>query len=179
MTASPREDRHGLEVELQRVADLDLKALKARWLELKGVPLPKFIRRGLAMRAVAHAIQKRALGGLDRATQRKLDQLVEQIVPSGVKPPRRPNRIKTGTRLVREWNGRIYEVTVLPDGFEWKGERHRSLSMIARKITGTRWNGWVFFGLKKPAALPKDTNALPARPPRRVLRPRAGPDLNR
>lgn len=145
----PREEQ--VEVEIAALAGLDLEGLKARWFELKGIPLPKFMRRELMTRAVAHAIREKVLGGLDTATQRKLDQLIRQIVPKGERAPSARNRIKAGTRLIREWQGRTHEVTVTPDGFVWQGARYRSLSEIARRITGTRWSGWVFFGIKKRA----------------------------
>jgi hypothetical protein len=135
-------------------ADLPLDALKARFLDLRDKPLPKFTRRGLMTRAVEHAIREATFGGLDRETQKRLDQLVRQIVPSGEKPPPAPRMIKAGTRLLREWQGRVHEVTVTKDGFVWQGAAHRSLSEIARLITGTRWNGWVFFGLKKTGSAP-------------------------
>jgi hypothetical protein len=146
-----RPTREEVEAEIALLGGLSLEALKARWLELKGIPLPKFMRRGLMIKAVAHAIRESAFGGLDRPTQTKLEQAMRQIVPSGQKPPPAGNKIRAGTRLVREWRGRVHEVTVAGDGFVWNGKRHRSLSEIARLITGTRWNGWVFFGLK-PAA---------------------------
>ena len=99
--------------------------------------------------AVAYAIQEAALGGLDPATRKWLDTLAAQIVPAGAKRPPRPNRVKPGTRLIREWKGRVHEVTVVEDGFAWNGKHYHSLSVIARAITDTRWNGWVFFGLKQ------------------------------
>lgn len=141
-----------VEEELARLPDRSLDELKARWLELKGVPLPKFMRQGLMTLAVAHAIQEAAYGGLDPVTRKKLDALAAEIVPKGGKPPRRPNRVKPGTRLVREWKGQTHDVMVLEDGFAWRGKRYGSLSVIAREITGTRWNGWMFFGLKQREA---------------------------
>jgi hypothetical protein len=138
-----------VEEELARLPDLSPEELKARWLELKGVPLPKFMRRGLMTRAIAFAIQEAAFGGVDAATRKRLDELASQIVPAGGKAPPRPNRVKPGTRLVREWKGRVHDVMVLEDGFAWRGKRYASLSVIAREITGTRWNGWVFFGLRQ------------------------------
>src|SRR4051794_31414530 len=109
------------EAEIDRLVDLPLDELKARFLALKGMPLPKFMRRGLMTQAVAHAIQEAAHGGLDRETQRRLDQLVWQIVPAGAKPPPPPNRIKAGTKLLREWKGTVHEVLVTKDGFAWQG----------------------------------------------------------
>lgn len=87
-----------LDGELTKLAVLSLDQLKARWLHLKGFPLPKFLRRGLMTMAVSHALREAALGGLDVATQKRLDILVAQIVPTGQRPPPKPNRIKPGTR---------------------------------------------------------------------------------
>jgi hypothetical protein len=165
MTPAAKVDTSAVEEELARLPALSLDQLKARWLELKKVPLPKFMRRGLMTRAVAYAIQEVAYGGLDRDTLKRLDQLAAQIVPSGGKTPPRPNRVKPGTRLVREWKGRVHDVMVLEDGFAWKGKRYASLSVIARQITGTRWNGWMFFGLKQREA--KRAAALAAPPSKR------------
>ena len=161
-----RPTQEQVEAEIAFLGGLSLEALKARWLELKGIPLPKFMRRGLMTKAVAHALRESAFGGLDPATQRKLEQAIRQIVPSGQKPPPAANKIKAGTRLVREWRGRVHEVSVAADGFVWNGKRHRSLSEIARLITGTRWNGWVFFGLKSAAGVA--AKAIPASNPKRL-----------
>jgi hypothetical protein len=141
------------DTEVAGLDQLSSEELKARFLQLRGVPLPRFMRRGLMLQAVAHAVREHASGGLDPLTRRRLDELMRTIVPTGERAPVKPNRkIKAGTRLVREWQGRVHEVTVVVDGFVWSGQRHRSLSEIARAITGTRWNGWTFFGLKRPTA---------------------------
>lgn len=137
--------------ELAALETMSLAGLKARWQALTGRPLPKFMRRGMMTRAVAHAVQENRLGGIDAATAKRLDRLVTGIVPAGdVPPPRKAarRRMKAGTRVLREWQGHVHEVIVVGDGtFLWRGERYRSLSVIARAITGTRWNGWTFFGL--------------------------------
>ena len=159
--ARPTEEQ--VEAEIALLGGLSLEALKGRWLELKGIPLPKFMRRGLMTKAVAHALRESACGGLDPATQRKLEEAIRQIVPSGQKPPPAANKIKAGTRLVREWRDRVHEVTVAADGFVWNGKHHRSLSEIARLITGTRWNGWVFFGLKSAAGVKAKADPTPVR----------------
>ena len=165
MTIVPEPSASDADKEIAGLGDLSLADLKARWLELKGVPLPKFMRRSLMTQAVAHAIREAASGGLDPKTRKRLDTLVRQIVPKGDKPKPRANRIKTGTRLIREWHGQVHEVIVAADGFIWKGERYASLSVIARRITGTRWNGWLFFGLKKrqPSALVSGSESVPPR----------------
>jgi len=141
---------HEREVEVLRHLSLD--ELKARWLALRGVPLPKYMRRELMARAVAHAKREHRDGGLDAATRKRLEVLMAAIVPNGAAPARAPARkLKAGTRLLREWQGRVHEVAVEADGFVWNGQRYGSLSEIARLITGTRWNGWAFFGLKDRA----------------------------
>lgn len=145
-------DREGLQADLDRLNTLDAGALKRLWTGTGRPPLPKFMRRAMILRAVAHALQEDALGGLDAATQKRLDQLVRQFVPAGGRVPRPALRIKPGTRFIREWQGRTHTVTAEPSGFMWQGERFGSLSAIARAITGTRWNGRVFFGLKRPVA---------------------------
>ena len=100
---------------------------------------------------LAYRIQELAHGGLKRDTIERLRALAKQE-EKGSKGSRRTtvatNRPVTGTRLVREWKGVEHHVTVLAEGFEYLGHPYGSLSVIAREITGTRWNGWVFFGLK-------------------------------
>jgi hypothetical protein len=143
---------HAHEREVEVLRQLSPNELKARWLALKGVPLPKYMRRELMARAVAHAEREHRDGGLDAATRKRLEALIAAIIPNGAAPARAPARkLKAGTRLLREWQGRVHEVALEADGFVWNGERYRSLSEIARLITGTRWNGWTFFGLKDRA----------------------------
>ena len=100
------------------------------------------------MRAVAHRLQEIALGGLRPEPQRRLRQIVQEFRETGSTRMRARPELKPGTRLVREWQGRTYEVLVLDDGFSWRSTRYRSLSAIARTITGTPWSGPLFFGLK-------------------------------
>jgi hypothetical protein len=108
--------------------------------------------RELLLRAVAYRIQEKAFGGLSAATKRKL----AAISPAGAKAPRRVRKerhAKPGTRFLREWKGRTHEVVALEDGrFAYKGTVYRSLSVIAREITGTRWSGPTFFGLNAKGA---------------------------
>ena len=124
--------------------------LKAQWRELfQGEP-PPFNRRYLESR-LAYRIQELAHGGLKPETIRRLERLGEELDGGERKKSRiRADRDRpiTGTRLLREWQGVEQVVTVTADGFEWQGRPYKSLSAIARAITGTRWNGWTFFGLK-------------------------------
>ena len=123
--------------------------LKAQWRELFDSEPPPFNRRYLESR-LAYRIQELAYGGLKPETVKRLEALGEQLDGGD----RMKSRIRAdltpivGTRLIREWKGVEHVVTVTADGFDWQGRPYKSLSAIARAITGTRWNGWVFFGLK-------------------------------
>ena len=114
---------------------------------------PPFNRRHLENR-LAYRIQELAYGGLKPETLRRLEILGEQYDSDNVTTRRIRHDAKpvAGTRLVREYRGVEHTVTVLADGYEWQGRPYRSLSAIARAITGTRWNGLVFFGLKRQGA---------------------------
>ena len=123
--------------------------LKAEWRELFGAEPPLYNRKFLESR-LAYRIQELAYGGLKPETIRRLERLGEELDGGD----RKKSRIRAdtmpiaGTRLIREWQGVEQVVTVTNDGFEWQGRPYQSLSAIARAITGTRWNGRVFFGLK-------------------------------
>jgi hypothetical protein len=96
-------------------------------------------------RVIAYRLQEQALGGLSTSAQRML-----KVVASGVTPlPEAPIQLKPGSRLLREWNGKLHTVIVEEDGFSFDGQRFGSLSNIARKITGAHWSGPRFFGLKR------------------------------
>jgi hypothetical protein len=125
--------------------------LKRQWRDLFGAEPPAFNRRYLESR-LAYRIQELAYGGLKPETIRRLERLGEELDGGDRKKSRnradRNGRPITGTRLLREWQGVEHVVTVISDGYEWQGRPYKSLSAVARQITGTRWNGWVFFGLK-------------------------------
>ena len=124
--------------------------LKAQWRDLFATEPPPFNRRYLESR-LAYRIQELAYGGLKPETVRRLELLGEQL--DGGDRKKRGIRADAlpivGTRLIRDWQGVEQIITVMVDGFEWQGRPYKSLSAIARAITGTRWNGWVFFGLKR------------------------------
>jgi hypothetical protein len=125
--------------------------LKQQWRDLFATEPPPFNRRYLESR-LAYRIQELAYGGLKPETVRRLEELGEELY-GGRDQKKRSHRFDrdrpiAGTRLLREWQGVEYVATVTQDGFEWQGRPYQSLSAIARAITGTRWNGWVFFGLK-------------------------------
>ncbi|HBS48618.1 MAG TPA: DUF2924 domain-containing protein [Rhodobacteraceae bacterium] len=123
--------------------------LRAQWRELFDSEAPPFNRRYLESR-LAYRIQELAYGGLKRETVKRLERLGEELdggdrIKSRIRADLKPI---AGTRLIREWQGIEHVVTVTADGYEWQGRPYKSLSSVARAITGTRWNGWVFFGLK-------------------------------
>jgi hypothetical protein len=131
---------------------LDSSELRNRWVEAFGGPPPKRMSRDLLLRALAYHAQEQAEGGLGKAARKHLMRLAQG---SGVGPgPLSPlaAHLKPGTRLVREWRGEIHQVTVLEDGFDYRGGQYNSLSRIALRITGTRWSGPLFFGLRKSRA---------------------------
>jgi hypothetical protein len=135
-----------------RVAELKtmpVAELKARWRRLFDKEPPPYNRRFLESR-LAYRIQELAYGGLKSETIKRLEQLGEQLDGGDAKVRRqRMDRMPiAGTQLIRDWQGVEHVVTVRVDGFEYQGRPYVSLSAIARQITGTRWNGWVFFGLK-------------------------------
>jgi hypothetical protein len=137
---------------LTRVAalkTLPIPQLKQQWRDLFESEPPPYNRRFLEHR-LAYRIQELAYGGLKPETIRRLERLGEDL-DGGDKAKRRVRADAlpiVGTRLIREWQGVEQVVTVTPTGFEWQGRPYASLSAIARAITGTRWNGWTFFGLK-------------------------------
>ena len=139
---------------LSRLAELDLSELRQQWRSLYKADASLHLSRALLVRAIAYRMQEVALGGLRPAQQRRLRQYAQEFKETGETRLRARPELKPGTRLVREWHGRTYEVLVFDDGFSWQGTHHRSLSAIARKITGTPWSGPLFFGVKpnRPAS---------------------------
>jgi hypothetical protein len=129
-------------------------ALKARWRELFDTEPPPYNRRFLESR-LAYRIQELAYGGLKPETLGRLAPLADEVGGKAAKGPRpAKDRPIAGTCLIREWQGVEHSVTVRDDGYEYQGRPYKSLSAIARLITGTRWNGWTFFGLKNQRARP-------------------------
>jgi hypothetical protein len=145
-----------VEIELERLPKMSIVELRSRYRELFRTDPPKAFGPDLLRRSIAQRIQERAYGGLSRDHQRLLDQLVRaaQAKPNG--RLELPRRIKPGSELVRTWNRRTYRVVVLEKGFAWEGKTYSSLSQIAFGITGTKWNGPRFFGLRSGAAGDKD-----------------------
>ena len=123
---------------------MNLEALRGEWRRRYGAP-PTLRSADLLRRLLAWRVQAEALGGLD-------SKLVREICAAGKKGARPKSATPVGSRLAREWQGRLHEVEVVDGGFVHQGRRYRSLSAIARSITGARWNGPRFFGLREGEA---------------------------
>ena len=129
---------------------MSVNELKAEWQALFNAPAPNNSHRFFESR-LAYRIQELTYGGPDKQTRRMLDLLADEVEgtltrKAQIADPRNP---VVGTKLIREWDGVAHTVTVLKDGFDWRGQRYKSLSAVARAITGTRWNGYRFFGLRE------------------------------
>ena len=133
----------GIEREIATLDGLDRTELLARWRSAFRREAPPRLSRQLAVKAIAYDIQFKAFGGVSARTIRALKAAAKSgPAPAATQLPGR------GVRLIREWNGVLHEVEVLDDGYLWRGQRHRSLSAIALAITGTKWSGPRFFGIK-------------------------------
>ena len=158
----------GLEAELAELERLSLDDLRLRWRNHWGRLAPAPLARGLLFRVMAYRLQAEAFGDLDRKTIRMLERLADAAdkfassssstpgsdarLKSEVSPARAasdPLILKPGAFLIREWQGRIERVTVVCDGFAWNGATYTSLSAAAFAITGTKWNGHRFFGVRR------------------------------
>jgi hypothetical protein len=150
-TAPAQSTDPAVEAELDRLATMPIVELRLRYRELFRTDPPKAFGPDLLRRSIAHRMQEKAYGGLSRSAQRLLDQMMKAYA---AKPDGKivlPRRIKPGSVLVREWKGKSHRVTVLVDGFAYDGKTFGNLSEIAVLITGTRWNGPRFFGLRSKA----------------------------
>lgn len=170
MAFAPEPPRIAIAAELSDLDGLDLDALRSRWLKLTGRPAPRAFRSALLRRALAYEIQVAAFGGLPPAVKRRLRQLAAAARDGRFEEVLGTASIKPDTLLIRVWQGTTHRVMVLADGYAWNGITYGSLSSIAKAITGTNWNGWLFFGLKRddrnknaakagPAAAAEDIDA--------------------
>lgn len=136
----------------RQIAELDnlpLLELRKRWTRMFNASVPKGLSQDMLIRGIAYKIQEKAYGGLSQSMKRKLNTIAKQIDGDDRGGLDTGPALKPGAKLIREWQAQTYTVTVLDDGFEYNGKRYGSLSMIAREITGVRWSGPRFFGLKK------------------------------
>ena len=138
--------------ELQALHGRDLGQRRVQYRNRTGRIAPARVSRPLLLRVLAHQIQVEAFGDLSRDTRRMLDRLgAAEAQEQGAAAPilaEAPFRLKPGTMLSREWQGRMEQVMALDEGFAWNGRTHASLSAVAFAITGTKWNGHRFFGLR-------------------------------
>jgi Protein of unknown function (DUF2924) len=147
-------DQTALDVEIAHLRDLDLAGLRGRWHSVFGRRPPAHLPRHLLFRILAYRLQADRFGDLDDACRRLLDRsgLPEKVGQKAATSTRHIADVRPGTSLAREWNGRMQQVAVLAEGFAWNGRTYPSLSQVAFAITGTRWNGPRFFGLRdKPS----------------------------
>ena len=161
-----------LKSEIERIKAFDLDGLRVQWRNVFAKRAPKTLPRSLLVRALAYRVQADALGDLDLEVLRVLQGFTARHAPlrrqeredgrSGAASSRSSPRIKPGSVLVREWAGCVHRVMVLEVGFAWEGKTYRSLSHVARAITGTQWNGRRFFGVDRPKEAPK---SMPDAPP--------------
>ena len=130
--------------EIARLLVCDRQVCLEAWQGVFGIPAPKYLSVQFMRKALAYEIQAKAFGGLPNRVRRQL-----QAIAAGGNTSRPSGQMHPGARLIREWNGRTQEVEVLTDGFLWKGRRFRSLSAVAREITGAHWSGPRFFAVGK------------------------------
>ena len=128
---------------MAEIETMDRAALIAAWDKVVGTPVPKRLSQPFLRRFLAFEVQARERGGLPKGFVGKL------TTAARVDPPPVSPALRSGGRLIREWNGVTHVVDVVDGGFHWKGQRYASLSPIARAITGARWSGPRFFGLKR------------------------------
>jgi hypothetical protein len=147
-------DHNKLDAEIARLRDLGVKELCGCWQSIIGQQPPPHLPRHLLFRILAYRLQANRFGDLDGESKHLLDrsESPEKAGQKAVRLVRPITDVRPGTILGREWNGRMQRVSVLAGGFAWNGKTYPSLSQVAFAITGTRWNGPRFFGLRdKPA----------------------------
>jgi hypothetical protein len=141
-----------IEADLAAVGDMNAPDLRKEWARLYRSQPPKKLSRDLLQLGVAWKLQERAFGGLSGVTKRQIEDLSRTIATTSDLAKARTVSLRLGARLIREWNGETHEVLVVEDGFRWRGMTWRSLSAIAREMTGTHWSGPRFFGIGKAKA---------------------------
>jgi Protein of unknown function (DUF2924) len=139
-----------ISTKLEALPRLGKTELRVLWQELFGKPGHPKLRREMMIPILAYRIQEKAHGGLKPSTRKRLERLAQELERDPKAKLPTPQQIKTGTKLLRQWRGETHNVIVVDDGFDYRNKRYKSLSEIARHITGTRWSGPSFFGLKQP-----------------------------
>lgn len=185
-----KHDPDALAFPIAALGGLGRDGIHDLWRRLHRKPPPKGVTGELLLRALAWRLQCLRDGGVPRGTEQRLARAARvamreladarkaadtamNVGKTGqdASGPARPRRLRAGTRLLREWQGNVHEVTVLSDGFLWNGQSHRSLSVIAKAITGTSWNGWLFFGLTDKPARKAGVGVASATPEQTLKRP--------
>ena len=149
--------RNGVLKQITDLQTLSYQNLQERWRTLYGTEPPTY-NRALLVKRLAYRVQELAYGGLSDVARAELRERLdaEQLDTEAAEVARMERRQRkdgmpvVGTRLIREWQARRYEVTVVQGGFEYEGRRYRSLTAVTKAVTGTHWNGPAFFGLRKP-----------------------------
>jgi hypothetical protein len=145
-------DANPIEVQLEQLSQLSLSKLRAAWTRRLGSNPPAIRSRDMLLRMLAWKIQEKVHGGLDVNTQRTLLSVATALDRDGAYRPKIRHDLSPGVVLTREWKGVFHSVTVTGEGFQHLGKPYKSLSDIARTITGTRWSGPRFFGLEQKSA---------------------------
>jgi hypothetical protein len=168
-----RKERHNglastktsVEDEIAHLRGLDLREIRSRWQSVFGRPAPAHLTRHLLFAVIAYRLQADRFGDLDHATRQVLDRTVAKEAEPAMAArlasfDRKRTELTPGTVLVREWDRQSQRVMVMADGFAWNGQTYDSLSKVAFAITGTKWNGPRFFGLRDK----EGRTAMEARP---------------
>jgi hypothetical protein len=142
-------DHAALEAEIERLPALSLLELRNRWKTLFRHSAPKSLRRNFLARGVAYQMQVETYGGLSVGTKRRLREIANATRNGDANSMLGSTRIRAGTQMIRQWQNTTHTVTAVTDGFEWNGRTYKSLSAVAKAITGTNWNGFAFFGIKR------------------------------
>ena len=137
-----------IKAQMTEIQEMDLSALRDEWRRHYRASPPRRLSRDLLIRGIAYKLQEKTHGGLSKAMRRRLRTLAKAFSETGRIVPVNGTKIRLGTRLVREWQGRTYVVTVTGDGFNYDSETYTSLSAIAQRITGAHWSGLRFFGVR-------------------------------
>ena len=144
---------------LTELDSLDTDDLRGRWAALYGTAPATRISRDILIRGIAHRLQEQTLGARSKVLHRRLRGLARDLSGGGRAIPTQTPSFKPGTKFVREWQGQVHEVVITDKGYVWAGKYYRSLTQVARLITGTRWSGPRFFGLE--AGQRTNTAAVP------------------
>ena len=134
--------------KIARLSNLSIDKLKERWAAVLNTAPPGRCSKKLLVAGIAYQLQKQAFGGLRPEVIQQLERIAASAGKPGSPPTKQATTAMSGTVLIRDWQGTSHQVTLLEHGVMYRGENYRSLSQVARLITGTNWSGPLFFGLK-------------------------------